>query len=329
MSFIDGLKTNNFLENCINDITCLSENTSTQEVQLNNILDTSEEEKEKIKSKTDLFSVDQFKQDLIDSSAKKNKGFIDYSERFNAYDIAHFCIRTPLFRILKQEIDDYSDNWLPVKMRGVIGTACHDFIQGTSTSFTEDEVYLRIPSIKTSVKIDCLTGNSTLVEIKSCSYADYAKILKTNQARQTDFYQALLYKYLLETYIDESRNQEIEKDKYHLPKLDSYDIKTIQMIYVCHELFSSNSVTLDEAVNDAKKLKKQLNSKYNYMWFIKTLNYDLTTHDYSPYIDMLKDKIDELNKYLDKREIPPMNHKYTDTKKCFFCLYSKPCKQTP
>lgn len=311
MSFLEGLKTNNFLEE-----TDVSANSSL-------------EEQNNIKATTDLFSVEQFKQDLIVSSAEKNKGFIEYSERFNAYDIAHFCIRTPIFRILKQEIENYSDNWLPVKMRGVIGTACHDFIQGSSTSFTEDEVYLRIPSINTSVKIDCLIGDSTLVEIKSCSYADYAKILKTNQARQTDFYQALLYKYLLENYLDESKQQKVEKDKYHLPKLDSYNIKTIQMIYVCHELFSSNSVTLDECVNDAKKLKKLLNSKHNYMWFIKPLNYDLTATDYSPYINMLKDKIDELNTYLNKKEIPPMNHKYTDTKKCFFCLYSKPCKQTP
>lgn len=315
MSFLEGLKINNLMvETIINNI---NSDVNTKNSQ----------EHEEIRNKTELFNINNFKQDLIDKSSEKNKEFIEYSERFNAYDVAHFCIRTPIFRILKYDIADYSDNWLPVKMRGIIGNACHDFIQSTSSTFTETEVYLRVPSLNISVKIDCLIGDSILVEIKSCSYADYAKILKTNNARQDDFYQALLYKYLLENYTTESRQQQLEKNKYHLPKLDSYNIKTIQMIYVCHELFSSNSVSLDEAVNDSKTLKKQLNSKYNYMWFIKPLNYDLVKHDYSSHINILKDKIFELNKYLNQKQIPPMTHKYVNTNKCFFCLYSKICKQ--
>jgi hypothetical protein len=99
------------------------------------------------------------------------------------------------------------------------------------------------------------------------------------------------------------------------------------MIYICHELFSSDK-NLDESVAESKLLKKSLNSKYNYMWFIKVLNYDLTKFDFSTHISILQEKIIELNNYMDKKAIPPMSHKYTDKKKCFFCLYSKTCAKT-
>lgn len=271
-----------------------------------------------------LFDIDTFKQDLITSSAKKNKSFMETSERFNAYDVVHSCIRTPLFRLMGYPVTKYSDNWLPVRLRGEIGTACHNFLQDVSSSFTECEVYLRIPSIFMSVKIDALIGTATLVEIKTCSYADYAKILKTNQARIEDYYQALLYKYLLENFVIESRAQDIDTKKYNLPKFEKYNIKTIQMIYICHELFNSDT-TLDKAVAESKILKQQLKSKYNYMWFIKALNYDLTTYDSSTHISVLQDKIIELNNYINEKRIPAMSHKYVDKKKCFFCLYSKTC----
>jgi hypothetical protein len=176
-----------------------------------------------------------------------------------------------------------------------------------------------------SVKIDCLTGLNTVVEIKTCSYADYAKILKSNNARVEDFYQALLYRYLLENYIDEAKQQDIDLKKYNLPVHDKYDITTIQMIYVCHELFSSDYSSLDQAVAESKELKKQLNTKYNYMWFIKAINYDMTAADYSSHIAMLADKIKVSNEFIQSNTIPPLNHKYVDKKKCFFCLYKKNC----
>ena len=144
-----------------------------------------------------LFTVEDFKQNLKENSANSNKRFIATSERLNAYDIVHSCIRNPIFRLLGTPIHDYSDNWLPVKLRAAFGSACHDFLQTNSACFTETEVYLRIPSINMSVKIDCLTGTNILVEIKTCSYADYDKILKSGHARTEDFYQALLYRYLL------------------------------------------------------------------------------------------------------------------------------------
>lgn len=276
-----------------------------------------------------LFTVEDFKQNLKENSANSNKRFIATSERLNAYDIVHSCIRNPIFRLLGTPIHDYSDNWLPVKLRAAFGSACHDFLQTNSACFTETEVYLRIPSINMSVKIDCLTGTNILVEIKTCSYADYDKILKSGHARTEDFYQALLYRYLLENHIDEAKSQDVDLNKYSLPVHDKYNINTIQMIYVCHELFSSDYNTLDQALQESKELKRQLKTKYNTMWFIKAINYDLVAHDYNPHVELIKDKIKESNEYIQSNSIPPMNHKYVDSKKCFFCLYKKHCSTVP
>lgn len=276
-----------------------------------------------------LFTVEDFKQNLRTKSALSNKKFIDTSERLNAYDIVHSCIRNPIFRLLGTPIPDYSDNWLPVKLRSSFGSACHDFLQTNSACFTETEIYLRIPSINMSVKIDCLTGLNTLVEIKTCSYADYSKILKTNHARTEDFYQALLYRYLLEHHIDEAKSQDVDLKKYSLPKHDKYNITNIQMIYVCHELFSSDYNTLDQAVQESKELKRQLKSKYNTMWFIKVINYDLVKSNFDPHVEMIKDKINESNKFLQAKMVPTMDHKYVDPKKCFFCLYKNHCSTIP
>jgi len=276
-----------------------------------------------------LFTVEGFKQNLKINSALSNKKFIDNSARLNAYDIVHSCIRNPIFRLLGTPIPDYSDNWLPVKLRAAFGTACHEFLQDNSNNFTETEIYLRVPSINISVKIDCLTGLHTLVEIKTCSYSDYSTILKTNQARAEDFYQALLYKNLLETHIEEAKQQEIDLKKYNLPIYDKYDIKNIQMIYVCHELFSSDYDTLDKAVQESKELKRQLKSKYNTMWFIKVLNYDLCKYDVTSHINKIVDKLNESNKFLNAKQVPLLNHKYVDKKKCFFCLYKEHCSTIP
>lgn len=280
-------------------------------------------------SNLELFNVEEFKKHLKFNSAKSNKSFIDNSERLNSYDIVHSCIRNPIFRLLGTPIHDYSDNWLPVKLRTTIGTACHEFLQNTYNSFTENEIYLRIPSLNISVKIDSLIGTNVLVEIKSCSYNDYAKILKSNHARTEDFYQALLYKYLLENHIQEAKTQQIDLKKYTLPQYDLYDIETIQMIYVCHELFSSDYSSLDQALNESKQLKSQLKSKYNYMWFIKVINYDLKSLNFNSHIEMIKDKIKEANSYLEVKQIPSLDHKYVDKSKCFFCLYKNHCSTIP
>lgn len=283
-----------------------------------------------IKSETHskLFDVDDFIIDLRKYSYDSNKKFIDNSERLNAYDLAHSCIRTGIFRVLNYPIKNYANNWLPIVLRGIMGTSAHELIQSVSKTFTEKEVYLRIPSRKISVKIDCLINTDVLVEIKTCPYTEYDKILKTGHARIGDFLQAILYKYLLETHIEESKKQELPKDRYFLPKFDKYDIKMIQMIYICNDLFSSES-DLDTSVKYAKDLRKKLNSKYNTMWFIKSINYDLSKINIKTHISMLKEKLDVANQYLDEQKVPPMTNKFVDKKKCFFCLYKTVCNKTP
>lgn len=328
---IKGLSVNDLINQEVNVNTVGLENSSTIDINSSEDLSIKDNYNNSTSNETilNLFTVEDFKKHLKINSANSNKNFIDNSERLNAYDIVHSCIRNPIFRLLGTPIHDYSDNWLPVKLRGTIGSACHNFLQTMHNSFSENEIYLRIPSLNISVKIDSLIGNNILVEIKTCSYNDYSKILKTNHARTEDFYQALLYKYLLENHIDEAKKQQIDLNKYNLPKYDKYNIETIQMIYICHELFSSDFSSLDQALAESKELKRQLKSKYNYMWFIKVINYNLVKNNFDSHIEMIKEKIKEANTYLDAKQIPNLNHKYVDKSKCFFCLYKNHCSTIP
>jgi hypothetical protein len=276
-----------------------------------------------VKSSEELFSINKFREDLKENSNRNNKSYHAHSENINSYDIAHNCIRSSMFRLLSYELENYSDVWLPIKLRSTLGTSCHEFIQETSSVFTEKEVSLRIPSISMSVRIDCLIGTNTLVEIKSCNYTDFEKICKNNSARSGDFNQALLYKYLIETYIDEIKSFKSPK-RYNLPRYDKYDIENVQFIYLCHELFSADH-SLEQSVSMARELRKQLNSKFNQMWFIKDINYKIKTFDITERIQFIKTKIDEINKYLKSKTIPDMDHEMVDKSKCFFCLHKKIC----
>lgn len=278
--------------------------------------------------KVALFSETNFEEDLIRKSHDKNKYFAENTTRLNSYDIVHSCIRSVIFRMLGFPVKSYKDNWLPVSYRTTLGSATHDFIQGTSTKFTEQEVYLRIPSKNISVKIDCITNHDTIVEIKSCTYADYEKILKTNQARSEDFFQALLYKYLIENFLDESKKQDLGEraSKYNLPKLNKYEIDKIQMIYVCHELMAADK-TIEESVQFAKSLRKQLNSKFNTLWFIKSILYPMDNEKYKHHIQLIEERLDETQDFINKQLVPPMKHRFVDTSKCFFCLYKDSCRK--
>ena len=274
------------------------------------------------------FSVDNFQQDLIEKSYKKNKYFADNTTRLNAYDIVHSCIRTVVFRMLGYPVKSYKDNWLPVAYRTTLGSATHDFIQNTSTSFTENEVYLRIPSKNISVKIDCITNDDTIVEIKSCTYNDYSKIIHSNEARSEDFYQALLYKMLLENHLDESKSQDLGEraNKYNLPKLNKYNINKIQMIYVCHELLAADK-TIEDSIEFAKKLKRLLKSKFNSLWFIKPILYNLDNDRYKFHLQLLNERLEETQSFIDNKIIPTMDHRFVDKTKCFFCLYKDVCEK--
>lgn len=272
-----------------------------------------------------FFNVLDFQEELRKKTAEKNKSYHFYSENITAYDLAGGCIRSTYYRIKNIPCKNYSDNWLPVHLRSTLGTAVHDFIQGYTNVFTETEVALKVPSKRISARIDALIGKHVLCEIKSCGYTDFSDIIKKNQPRTKDFYQAIVYKYLLENHLQEIKEQQTKVG--NPPVKNKYDIKYIQFIYICHELISGESDSLSEAVKYAKNLKQVLNSKKNNFWFIHTVNLDLSTFDTKQYEDIIKDKAEEILKFLTLSETPPLSNKYIDTKQCFFCLHKDTCKR--
>jgi CRISPR/Cas system-associated exonuclease Cas4 (RecB family) len=272
---------------------------------------------------TTLFSVDNFKRTLRQKTAAKNKNYQDYSSTINAYD-CFSCIRIPYFRINSIPVNDYSSTFLPVEMRATLGKAVHDFIQEVEGNFTETEVCLKVPELKLSIRLDGLIGSNVLCEIKSCGYSDYEKILKGLTPRNKDFYQTIVYKYLLENYLDIVKQQKPSRSG-SVPSLDKYNIQYIQFIYVCHELLTAESNTIGESVEYAKALKRQLESKRNPFWFIKVLTVDLSQHNIQPYMTYIESKIKEINYFLDHKTPPPLDNQYIDKKDCYFCLYNKVC----
>jgi hypothetical protein len=273
--------------------------------------------------KTQLFSVDFFKEKLKEKSANKNKEYQNVSQNISAYDIFS-CIRIPYFRINSFPIEDYSNNWLPIEMRAALGSAAHDFIQGVPDVFTETEVCLKVPDLKLSIRLDALINDDVLVEIKSCSYSDYDKILSSKKPRVKDFYQTMLYKHLLENYLDIVKQQKPSRNG-SLPKLNSYNIKYIQFIYICHELIAADADSISESLALSKTLKKQLDSRNNPFWFIKSLTIDLSKIDSNVYINLISDKITQINYHLNNKTIPSLDNQYIDKKDCYFCLYNKIC----
>ncbi len=272
-----------------------------------------------------LFDVNDFVNDLASKSAEKNQRAQYYSNNINSYDIASNCIRQVLFKILNYPVENYRDVWLPVIMRAKLGTAVHEFIQDNSSVFTEAEVALRIPSQRLSVRLDNLINDNVLVEIKSCTYDDYAKILRTQRPRDADFYQAMLYRYLLHNHLDEARQQPKSK-RGVLPKLDKYNIDTVQIIYVAHDLLSSEAKSISEAVKHAAAVKKVLNSRHNKFFYITALTLDFSAIDSRPYEEYIVEKINTINQYLNTNTIPPIDNKFVKPDGCFFCLYKDVCK---
>jgi hypothetical protein len=273
-----------------------------------------------------LFSIENFTSKLKKKSHNSNKSYHNNSYNINAYDIAAQCARIPFFRIKDYPVRDYSSSWLPLSMRGHIGNSVHDFIQSVDLVFSETEVCLKIPSLQISVRADALINDSVLVEIKSCTYSDYDTIIKTNAPRNSDFYQAVFYKYLLETYLEEIKQQQPSRNG-SLPKLDKYNIKYIQLIYVCHELISSDSSTLNEDLKFSKELKRKLDSKRNPFWFITTLTVDLSKTNIKVYENYLMEKYKTIKTAIDSNVIIPMSNQFIDTKGCYFCVYKQICEK--
>jgi len=276
--------------------------------------------------KLPLFSIENFTSKLKKKSHQTNKSYHNNSYNINAYDISSQCARIPFFRIKDYPVKDYSSSWLPLAMRGHIGNSVHDFLQSVDDVFSEIEVCLKIPSLQISVRADALINDDVLVEIKSCTYADYDSIIKSNAPRNSDFYQAVFYKHLLENHLEEIKQQQPSRNGA-LPKFDQYNIKYIQLIYVCHELISSDSSTLNEDLKFSKELKKKLDSRRNPFWFITTLSVDLSKINIKIYENYLLEKYNTIKTAIDSNVIIPMDNKFIDTKGCYFCVYKQTCEK--
>ena len=228
-----------------------------------------------------------------------------------------------MFKLLNTPVKSFASKWLPIAMRGTIGTAIHDFIQSTTKQFTELECTLKVPSIRFSGRLDALIGNNILVEIKSCTYEDYKKIIKNQKPRIEDFYQCMSYKYILENYLKESQ-QAVVKRRTKPPSLDFYKIDTIQFIYVAHDLLASDIEDFGQMMERIKHIKKVLNSRSNSFFFMSALTINLTDEIAQPYIDFVHNKIQQINWYVKNNKFPTENDPYVN-KKCFFCLYQDIC----
>ena len=161
-----------------------------------------------------------------------------------------------------------------------------------------------------------------LVEIKSLPYSDYRKLIKNKAPRQNDFYQTLLYKYLLENHLDELKTH-TEETRTQKPMLDSYNIRYIQFLYVVHDIMASDIESLGEAIECVKHVKKVLNSASNTFYFVSNLLIDLENYDLTPYMLYITNKIQKVNHYLDNNL--EVSKEDSDNKACFFCLHSEIC----
>lgn len=271
-----------------------------------------------------LFDVDDFVNNLAKKSHDKNLMSHYYSNNINSYDVAHNCIRETIFRIMNIPVENYTNRWLPIEMRSTIGNAVHEFIQ-SDEKFTETEVTLKVPSIRASARSDALINNNVLVEIKTCAYKDYASIIKSCRPRPADFCQTIFNRYLIHNYLSEIKSQ--TNTRTSPPKLDNYKIDYIQLIYVAHDLISSECSSISECVSVAQEVKKILKSKNNPFYFITTITLDLTVIDIAPYEEYVVNKINEINKFLNTSTIPPMSNPYINNKQCFYCIYKNVCNK--
>ena len=271
-----------------------------------------------------LFDVNKFVEDVKERSNKVGYAQAMNLNMINSYAIAHDCIRETFFKINNFPIQSYANAYVPIILKATLGNAVHDFIQKNSTVFTELEPSVKVPSIRVSCRMDALINDDVIVEIKSCTFKDYETILKSNKPRDPDFLQVMLYKFLLENHLEEAKKQ--TNIRSSLPKLDKYNIKYFQFIYLANDVIASESENLSQALQDVNRVKKLLDSKYNQFYFINTVTIDLSTFDVTPYYSWIINKINNLNNYLNNNKIPPLTDPYI-SKNCFFCLYKQICNQ--
>lgn len=269
------------------------------------------------------FDVELFAEEVSKKSDKDNRIRQHYSDTISGYSIAHDCIGATVLKILNYPVKSFAHRWLPIVMRASLGNAVHDCIQKNSNQFTEQEKSIKVPSIRCSVRLDCLISNNILVEIKSCTYTDYKKIIKTQKPRIADFYQMMMYKYLLEHHLKEAQAQ--TNTRTPPPELDYYDIDTLQLIYVAHDICSSDEESFSKCIKTTKEVKQLLNSKRNKFFFMTTITLKTSDFDPTPYTDYVINKISRINWYIDNNKLPTKDDEFVDEKKCFFCLYNTAC----
>lgn len=271
-----------------------------------------------------FFDLDEFINETYNKNRDKNKDMIQKQMYMSSYDVASSCINNIIFKIRNTPIKNYASRWLPIVLRSYLGNSVHSFIQDNSKQFTEQEVSLKIPSIRFSGRLDCMINNDVLVEIKSLPYKEYKKIIKSQAPRINDFYQTLTYKYVLENHLVEAKTH-TEQTRSQKPILDYYNIRYIQFVYVVHDIMASDIESLDEALACVDHIKKVLNSKSNTFYFMTNMLIDLNNYDLTPYMTYITGKIQRVNYYLDNNLDVAKNDEYVDPKACFFCLYSSIC----
>lgn len=270
------------------------------------------------------FSISLFEEELRNSSEIRNKARFLNTKNINAYHIADSCICLIVKELLNYPLPSYADSWLPLVMRQYIGNAVHSCIQDNSKQFTEAEVSIKVPSIMFSGRIDNIINNDVLVEIKSCKYDDFKWVIKNKKPRQKDFYQLMVYKYILENHLKEIMLS-TEKTRTQKPILDSYNIQKLQIIYVSHDLCASDIDSINDAVKLVKTLKKIFDSKNNSLFFINSIELDVKTFDSKIYLDWVESKLKRIKFYVDNKRLPDPKDEFIENK-CFFCIYSKSCE---
>ena len=271
------------------------------------------------------FDISKFEEELRLKSEIKNRSYLSLPRNISAYHIAHDCITSVVKSLLNYPLPSYADSWLPVMMRHVIGEAIHNFIQNNSSQFTEGEISLKVPSIRFSGRIDNLIGSNILVEIKSCTFEDYNKVIKDKKPRIGDFYQLMVYKYIIENYLTEIKTCGV-KTRTQLPALDSYNIDKLQVIYVAHDLCSSDMDSISDSIKFLANLKKLFSSGSNKFFFINSILIDINSFNPKPYLTWIENKIKRINWYLDNNKLPDSDDEFVDKKKCFFCQYNLGCE---
>ena len=303
-------------------------NENNRSIDLKNINKEDDENKDENIKQYKFFDINEFASELKLKSSIDNKYKIGMSSNITAYDVAANCIRQIVYKIRKTPVPDYSAKWLPIFLRSQIGNACHDFIQNYSNQFTESEISIKVPSIRFSGRIDNMIGSEIIVEIKTSTYKDYADIIKYKTPKLEHFRQALTYKYILENYLDEIKNPNI-RVRSNKPKYSKYNIKYIQFIYLAHDVIAADMEDISSSLKAVDTVKKQLKDilknrddfKFMTSLTINTDNYPVVNKQ----LDFIKNKIKDINYYIDSSKLPMENDPFIKKSDCHFCIFNQIC----